>query len=46
MILSNQPDHRDARQIKGRALTELGERQVSANARNYYLSSAQFYLKQ
>ncbi len=46
VILSNQPDHRDARQIKGRALTELGERQVSANARNYYLSSAQFYLKQ
>ncbi len=45
VILSNQPDHRDAR-IKGRALTELGERQASANARNYYLSSAQFYLKQ
>ena len=44
-VLANQPDHKDARLIKGRALTELGERQVSANARNYYLSSAQFYLK-
>jgi alkyl sulfatase BDS1-like metallo-beta-lactamase superfamily hydrolase len=32
----------DARQLKAQALTELGERQISANARNYYLSSAQY----
>ena len=44
-VLAAQPTHPDARQIKGRALTELGERQGNANARNYYLSSAQFYLK-
>lgn len=31
-----------AKTIKARALTELGERQVNANARNYYLTTAQF----
>jgi len=35
----------DARRLKARALTELGERQTSANARNYYLSVAQFLLR-
>jgi len=32
----------DARKIKAQALTELGERQINATARNYYLSSAQY----
>jgi alkyl sulfatase BDS1-like metallo-beta-lactamase superfamily hydrolase len=35
----------DARRIKAQALTELGERQVNANARNYYLSAAQYLLR-
>ena len=35
----------DAKRIKARALTELGERQVNATARNYYLSSAQYLLQ-
>ena len=34
-----------ARQIKAMALTELGERQVNATARNYYLTSAQALLR-
>lgn len=36
----------DARRVKAQALTELGERQISANARNYYLSSAQYLLRE
>jgi alkyl sulfatase BDS1-like metallo-beta-lactamase superfamily hydrolase len=35
----------DAKRLKATALTELGERQISANARNYYLSAAQYLLK-
>ena len=35
----------DAKRLKGQALTELGERQTSANARNYYLSVAQYMLR-
>jgi len=35
----------DAQKVKARALTELGERQSNANARNYYLSSAQYLLR-
>jgi alkyl sulfatase BDS1-like metallo-beta-lactamase superfamily hydrolase len=35
----------DARQIKAQALTELGERQMNANARNYYLSSSEYLSK-
>lgn len=31
-----------ARRIKADALAELGERQVNATARNYYLTSARF----
>jgi alkyl sulfatase BDS1-like metallo-beta-lactamase superfamily hydrolase len=34
-----------AKRVKARALTELGERQINANARNYYLSSAQYLLR-
>jgi len=30
-----------ARRLKAQALTEIGERQISANARNYLLSAAQ-----
>jgi alkyl sulfatase BDS1-like metallo-beta-lactamase superfamily hydrolase len=35
----------DAKRIKARALTELGERQVNSTARNFYLSSAQYLLQ-
>ena len=35
-----------ARQIKAAALSELGERQVNATARNYYLTSAQFLMRE
>jgi len=35
----------DAKRLKAQALTELGERQTSANARNYYLSAAQHLLR-
>ena len=35
----------DAKRLKAQALTELGERQTSANARNYYLSVAQYPLR-
>lgn len=35
----------DAKRIKAQALSELGERQTSANARNFYLSAAQFLLR-
>ena len=31
--------------LKAAALSELGERQISAIARNYYLSAAQYLLK-
>ncbi len=35
----------EAKRLKAQALTELGERQTSANARNYYLSVAQYLLQ-
>jgi alkyl sulfatase BDS1-like metallo-beta-lactamase superfamily hydrolase len=38
-------DNVAAKRLKAQALTELGERQTSANARNYYLSAAQFLLR-
>ena len=44
-VLVNVPAHAEARRLKARALTELGERQGNAIARNYYLTSAQFLLK-
>jgi alkyl sulfatase BDS1-like metallo-beta-lactamase superfamily hydrolase len=34
----------EAKRLKATALTELGERQISAIARNYYLSAAQYLL--
>ena len=44
-ILAAQPGQREARRLKADAFTEMGERQISANARNFYLSSAQFLLR-
>ena len=44
-VLAVHPENRDAISLKARALTELGERQISANGRNFYLSSAQYLLK-
>ena len=35
----------EAKRLKAAALSELGERQISAIARNYYLSAAQYLLK-
>jgi alkyl sulfatase BDS1-like metallo-beta-lactamase superfamily hydrolase len=35
----------NAKRLKVQALTALGERQTSANARNYYLSVAQYLLR-
>jgi alkyl sulfatase BDS1-like metallo-beta-lactamase superfamily hydrolase len=44
-VLVNDPAHAGARRLKAAALTELAERQVNAIARNYYLTTAQFLLK-
>ncbi len=44
-VLVNDTVHAAARRIKARALTELGERQVNAIARNYYLTVAQYLLR-
>lgn len=41
-VLAVDAAHDAARQIKAAALTELGERQVNATARNYYLTAALF----
>jgi alkyl sulfatase BDS1-like metallo-beta-lactamase superfamily hydrolase len=35
----------NAKRVKAQALTELGERQINAIARNYYLTSAQYLLR-
>jgi len=44
-VLALETANIDARRLKAQALTELGERQTSANARNYYLSVAQYLLR-
>jgi alkyl sulfatase BDS1-like metallo-beta-lactamase superfamily hydrolase len=44
-VLANDAANADARRIKAQALTELGERQMNAIARNYYLSSAMYLLR-
>ncbi|HYM22136.1 MAG TPA: alkyl sulfatase dimerization domain-containing protein [Vicinamibacterales bacterium] len=44
-VLLNDAANAGAKRIKAQALTELGERQVSAIARNYYLTSAQSLLR-
>ena len=41
-VLAVDANSADGKRIKAQALTELGERQISANARNFYLSAAQF----
>lgn len=44
-LLAVDPASVDAKRLKAQALTELGERQTSANGRNYYLSSAQYLVR-
>jgi alkyl sulfatase BDS1-like metallo-beta-lactamase superfamily hydrolase len=44
-VLVNAPAHVEARRLKAGALSELGERQINAIARNYYLTAAQALLK-
>jgi len=44
-VLAVEAANVDAKRLKAQALTELGERQTSANARNYYLSVAQYLLR-
>jgi alkyl sulfatase BDS1-like metallo-beta-lactamase superfamily hydrolase len=44
-VLGVDPKRALALQLKAIALTELGERQLNATARNYYLTSAQFLMK-
>ncbi len=39
-VLGPNTNHREARQIKAEALKNMGERQINATARNYYLTSA------
>jgi len=44
-LLAVDDKNAEAKQIKASALTELGERQVNATARNYYLTTAQYLLR-
>src|SRR6516225_6193568 len=44
-VLANDSANIGAKRIKGQALIELGERQINAIARNYYLSSAMYLLR-
>jgi alkyl sulfatase BDS1-like metallo-beta-lactamase superfamily hydrolase len=44
-VLANDDKNIGAKKIKAQALTELGERQINAIARNYYLSSAIYLLR-
>ena len=44
-VLANDSTNTNARKVKVQALVELGERQVNAIARNYYLSSAMYLLR-
>ena len=44
-VLANDSVHTGAKRIKARALIELGERQINGIARNYYLSSAMYLLR-
>ena len=39
-VLLGNEDNREAMMIKANALRNLGEQQISANARNWYLTSA------
>jgi len=44
-VLANDGANAVAKRLKAQALIELGERQINAIARNYYLSSAMYLLK-
>ncbi len=44
-VLANDSANTSAKRIKAQALVELGERQINAIARNYYLSSAMYLLR-
>jgi alkyl sulfatase BDS1-like metallo-beta-lactamase superfamily hydrolase len=44
-VLANDSANAPAKRIKAQALIELGERQINAIARNYYLSSAMHLLR-
>jgi alkyl sulfatase BDS1-like metallo-beta-lactamase superfamily hydrolase len=44
-VLANDSANIGAKRIKAEALIELGERQINAIARNYYLSSAMYLLR-
>jgi alkyl sulfatase BDS1-like metallo-beta-lactamase superfamily hydrolase len=44
-ILATDSANADAKKIKAQAFIELGERQINAIARNYYLSSAMYLLR-
>jgi alkyl sulfatase BDS1-like metallo-beta-lactamase superfamily hydrolase len=44
-VLAVDGGHAEAKRLKANALTELGERQISAIARNYYLSTTQSLLR-
>jgi alkyl sulfatase BDS1-like metallo-beta-lactamase superfamily hydrolase len=44
-VLANDSANAVAKRIKARALIELGQRQINAIARNYYLSSAMYLLR-
>jgi alkyl sulfatase BDS1-like metallo-beta-lactamase superfamily hydrolase len=44
-VLANDSTNTNAKKVKAEALVELGERQVNAIARNYYLSSAMYLLR-
>jgi alkyl sulfatase BDS1-like metallo-beta-lactamase superfamily hydrolase len=45
-VLAIDAANADAKRLKAAALSELGERQISAIARNYYLSAAQYLLRE
>ena len=44
-VLANDSANAGAKRIKAQALVELGERQINAIARNYYLTSAMYLLR-
>ena len=44
-VLANDGTNTVAKRLKAQALMELGERQINATARNYYLSSAMYLLR-
>jgi alkyl sulfatase BDS1-like metallo-beta-lactamase superfamily hydrolase len=44
-VLANDGANAGAKRIKAQALVELGERQINAIARNYYLSSAMYLFR-